>query len=45
MSLGEKIKVICPAEKVYGKNAVGDIPPNTDFEYILELVNFPKENE
>lgn len=41
MSIGEKIKVICPAELAYGsRGAGGVIPPNTDLVFEIELISF-----
>jgi FKBP-type peptidyl-prolyl cis-trans isomerase len=40
MSIGEKIKAVCPPEKAYGRDGIGDeIPPNSSLECILELVD------
>ena len=40
LSLGEKIKVVCPYNLAYGERGVGSIiPPKTDLVYEMELVN------
>ena len=39
MSIGEKIKVLCPSKLAYGsRGAGGAIPPNTDIAFEIELL-------
>ena len=38
LSLGEKIKIICPYNLAYGERAAGIIPPKSDLVFIMELM-------
>ena len=38
LSLGEKIKVICPYSLAYGERAAGIIPPKSDLVFTMELM-------
>jgi FKBP-type peptidyl-prolyl cis-trans isomerase len=41
MSVGQKVKVTCPADWAYGsRGAGGVIPPNADLIFDVELVSF-----
>lgn len=41
MSVGEKIKVICPYKMAYGENGIqGVIPPRSDLAFEIELFYF-----
>ena len=41
MSVGEKIKVICPYKMAYGENGMGNvIPPAQDLAFEIELFGF-----
>lgn len=45
MQRGGKYKVKVPSELAYGDKAVGDIPPNTDLMFEIELVDFKSRAE
>ena len=38
LSLGEKIKIICPYDLAYGERAAGIIPPKSDLVFTMELM-------
>ena len=39
LSLGERVKVICPSRLAYGERGAGsDIPPNTDIAFDIEML-------
>ena len=39
LSVGEKIKVVCPSNLAYGESGAGRvIPPNTDLVFTMELI-------
>ncbi len=41
MSVGEKIKVVCPYKMAYGENGIqGTIPPKSDLAFEIELFYF-----
>ena len=41
MSIGERIKVICPSKFAYGERGAGNvIPPNADIHFDIELFDF-----
>ena len=45
MSVGETIYFICPSQYAYGNNGVGTaIAPNTDIEFVVELLKINKSN-
>ena len=43
MSVGEKIRAVCPYEEAYGSSQVGDIPAKSDIHFVLELVSLPED--
>ena len=46
LSLGEKIKVICPYSLAYGEEGAGDvIPPKSDLAFVMELVKIGGNSE
>ena len=45
MQRGGKYKVEIPAELAYGDKAAGDIPPNTDLTFEIELIDFKDRAE
>ena len=46
LSVGEKIKVICPYSLAYGESGAGRvIPPNTDLVFTMELIKIEGNNE
>lgn len=45
MQRGGKYKVFIPAELGYGNKAAGDIPPNTDLTFEIELLDFKSRAE
>ena len=46
LSLGEKIKVICPYDLAYGERGAGKvIPPKSDLVFIMELVKIRGNSE
>jgi len=45
MSIGEKIKVLCPSQLAYGSRGAGRaIPPNTDIGFEIELLGIKNRN-
>ena len=36
MNRGQKVKVLCPSNTMYGSRAVGPIPANSDLVFIIE---------
>lgn len=38
LTVGEKVKVICPSDTAYGSRAIGPIPANADLVFIIERV-------
>ena len=40
MTVGQKVKVLCPSETAYGSRAVGPIPANSDLVFIIERVKW-----
>ena len=40
MTVGQKVKVLCPAETAYGSRAVGPIPANSDLVFTIERVKW-----
>ena len=40
MQRGGKYKVEIPSELAYGDRQMGDIPPNTDLTFEIELIDF-----
>lgn len=45
MQRGGKYKVFIPSEKGYGDKAAGEIPPNTDLTFEIELLDFRNRAE
>ena len=45
LSLGEKIKVICPYNLAYGERAAGIIPPKSDLVFTMELMKIGGSSE
>ena len=46
LSLGEKIKVICPYKLAYGERGAGGvIPPKSDLVFEMELIKIEGNNE
>jgi FKBP-type peptidyl-prolyl cis-trans isomerase FkpA len=45
MQRGGKYKVLIPAELGYGNKAAGEIPPNTDLNFEIELIDFRSRAE
>ena len=39
MNFGDKVYVFIPSEMGYGSRQAGQISPNSDLEFIIELVN------
>ncbi len=43
MSVGERVKVVCPSRLAYGERGAGsDIPPNTDIAFDIEFLGINK---
>ena len=41
MTLGDHIKVVCPSSTAYGSRGAGGlIPPNSDLEFEIEMLQF-----
>ncbi len=40
MNRGGKYRVVIPSDKAYGDVAQGEIPPNSDLEFEIELIDF-----
>jgi len=36
MNIGQKVKVVCPADTAYGNRAIGPIPANSDLIFVIE---------
>ncbi len=45
MQRGGKYRVLIPSELAYGDKAAGDIPPNTDLRFEIELLDFKSRAE
>ena len=45
MQKGGKYKVLIPSELAYGDKAAGEIPPNTDLSFEIELIYFKSRAE
>ena len=46
LSLGEKIKVVCPYSLAYGERGAGGvIPPKADLIFEMELIKIDKDND
>lgn len=45
MQKGGKYKVLIPSELAYGNKQAGDIPPNTDLKFEIELLDFKSRAE
>ena len=45
MQRGGKYKVHIPAELAYGDKQAGEIPPNTDLDFEIELLDFKSQQE
>ena len=45
MQRGGKYKVLIPSELAYGNKQAGDIPPNTDLTFEIELIDFRSRAE
>ena len=46
LSLGEKIKVVCPYSLAYGERGYGSIiPPKSDLVFVMELVKIGGESD
>ena len=46
MSLGEKLKVVCPSKLAYGSRGAGrTIPPNTDIGFEIELLGISRNRK
>ena len=45
MQRGGKYKVLIPSELAYGHKQAGDIPPNTDLTFEIELIDFRSRAE
>ena len=46
LSLGEKIKVVCPYKLAYGERGAGNvIPPKSDLVFEMELIKIGGEND
>ncbi len=46
LSLGEKIKVVCPYSLAYGERGAGGvIPPKADLIFEMELIKIEKDND
>ena len=45
MQRGGKYKVLIPSELGYGNKAAGEIPPNTDLTFEIELIDFRSRAE
>lgn len=45
MQRGGKYRVLIPAELAYGDQQAGDIPPNTDLTFEIELIDFKSRAE
>jgi FKBP-type peptidyl-prolyl cis-trans isomerase FkpA len=45
MQRGGKYKVLIPSELAYGDQQAGDIPPNTDLTFEIELIDFRSRAE
>lgn len=45
MQKGGKYKVLIPSELAYGDKAAGEIPPNTDLSFEIELIDFKSRAE
>ena len=45
LSLGEKIKIICPYDTAYGEKGFAAIPPKTDIAFEIELVKIEEKTE
>ncbi len=43
LSVGEKVKVICPSNKAYGNEGDGNnIPPNTNLIFTINLLSIDR---
>ena len=46
LSLGEKIKVVCPYNLAYGESGYGSIiPPKSDLVFVMELIKIGGESD
>ena len=45
LSVGEKIKVVCPYDWAYGEKGFAAIPPKTDIVFEIELVKFEEVSD
>ena len=45
MSLGEKIKIVCPYNLAYGEKGFAAIPPKADIIFEVELIKFEKPED
>ncbi len=46
LSLGEKIKVVCPYDLAYGERGAGGvIPPKADLVFVMEMVKIDRNSD
>lgn len=40
MTVGQKVKILCPTETAYGDRTIGPIPANSDLIFVIERVKW-----
>ena len=46
LSLGEKIKVVCPYDLAYGERGIGGvIPPKSDLVFVMEMMKIGNDSD